>query len=140
MIKFAKSNAATPVFYSSSGGATPVAATVVLDGAGVPVVASPIDPIWIWADNLNADSNPTVGTYTGVTVAAISEDTGLNWEFSLDGATNWGESIAPVIPSVAAGFQAVRIYARVTAVNDGSIATANYALPDFVVTATENPA
>lgn len=124
--------------YSSGDGSDPVAVAITLDGSGTPatVAASPATDLFVCAN----DHSGNVDNYSGISVAIDGGDTGITWELSLNGSTGWGASINLSDMDVSAAAQATQIYARATALNDGSIATANYATADVEITATENPA
>jgi hypothetical protein len=137
-LKITKDNTATPDEYSSGDGTDPVSVSLTLNGSGTPatVSATPATDIFVWAD----DDTGSIDNYSGVAVGITGADTGITWELSLDGSTNWGASINLADLDVSVSHQAVQIYARATALNDGSVATANYTTADIEVSATENPA
>ncbi|MCA1800760.1 MAG: hypothetical protein LC650_05655, partial [Actinobacteria bacterium] len=64
---------------------------------------------------------------------------GITWELSLDGSTGWASTISLSDLDVSVSEQATQIYARATALNDGSVATYNYTTADVQINATENP-
>lgn len=138
MIRFTKDNTASPAVYSSGSGADPIAVALTLNGSGSPasVVGGIATALWVWAN----DDTGNIASYTGISVDIAGSDVGVTWELSLDGSTNWGASIALSNMDVTVSHQATRIYARASALNDGSVLTNNYVTPDLTVHATENPA
>lgn len=138
MIQLTKDNTATPDAYSAGDGSDPVAVAFTLNGSGIPatMTASPATDLFVWAD----DDTAGIDHYSAVEVAITGADAGITWELSADGATNWGASLALADLDVSVTYQAVPIFARATAVNDGSIATANYVTAKITISATENPA
>lgn len=137
-IKLTKDNTATPAEYSSGTGADPVSVAITLDGSSSPthVTASPVTNIFVWAD----DHTTNVDNYSGVTAEITGADTGIVWELSPNGTTGWAASINLSTMDVSTTHQATQIYARATAINDGTVLTANYTTADIEVNATENPA
>lgn len=140
-LKITKDSTATPDEYSDGDGSDPIRAALVLDGTSVPatVTAASAQPVFVWADNLNIDAAPEVGTYTNVVASIEGSEPGVTWELSLDGSTNWASSIALPDIEVALGFSAIRVYARVSVPNDGTVATANYTAARVAVDSVENP-
>jgi len=136
MLRLTKDNTATPDFYSFGDASDPITIPVTLDGSGGSVIGTPSASIFVWADNLNGDLDPLVGSYTGVSVTMVSEEGG-DWELSLDGATLWGNTISVMVPSVAASFQAVQIYLRSTVANNGTIATQKFTALKLRLAGTE---
>jgi len=138
MIKLTKDNTATPDVYSSGDGSDPVAVSLTLNGTGIPatITASPAADLFVWAD----DDTGNIDNYSNVQAAITGADAGVVWELSADGATNWAASIALANLNVSVSHQAVQIFARATAANDGSVATANYVTAKITITAIENPA
>ncbi len=138
MIQLTKDNTATPDAYSSGDGSDPVAVAFTLNGTGIPatVTASPATDLFVWAN----DDTGSIADYSGVSVAFTGADAGITWELSADGINAWGAALALTDLDVSVTHQAVPIYARATAVNDGSIATANYVTAKITINATENPA
>jgi hypothetical protein len=137
MITLAKDNTATPDAYSMSDGSDPVAVSFLLDGTSIPaaVTAIPATALYVWAN----DDTGNIGSYSGITVEITGSDTGITWELSTDENT-WAASIALANIDVSVSHQAVQIYARAVALNDGSVATNNYVAAKVKITATENPA
>lgn len=118
--------------YSQSGGADPVSISVTIDGGDETGV--PSDQLWCYFN----DDSGSIASYSSITVSIVTEtDTGVNWELSLDGSTNWGNSISLSNQDVSSAAQAVRIYAHAI-VADGT-STATYTAADVKIAATENP-
>lgn len=138
MILLTKDNTATPDAYSLGDGSDPVAVAFTLNGTGIPatMTASPATDLFVWAN----DDTAGIDHYSGVSVAITGADAGVVWELSADGISAWGASIALADIDVSVAPQAVRIFARATAVNDGSVATANYVTAKITINATEIPA
>lgn len=123
--------------YSQSDGSDPVSVALTLDGSGTPAseTGSPATNLFVYAE----DDTGSINDYSGISVAISGSDTGITWELSLDGATAWGASISLSDMDVSIAAQATQVYARASALNDGSVATANYTTADIEITATENP-
>ena len=138
MIQLTKDTGATPTAYSSGTGAAPVAVAIALTGTNSPTTKSaiPADPLYVWAN----DDTTKIDNYSDIDVTIVGSDTGITWELSLDGSTGWASTIALPTMDVSVSHATTRIYARATALNDGSIATSNYVTAAITITATENPA
>lgn len=138
MIKLTKDNTATPDDYSSGDGSDPVTVSLTLNGTGIPaaISATPDTDQWVWAD----DDTGTIDNYSDIEASITGSDAGVTWELSADGMTGWAASIAVPGMDVSGTHQAAQIYARATAVNDGTVATDNYVTAKITITATENPA
>ena len=138
-LKLTKDTTATPDEYSSGTGLDPITVAITLDGTNTPatVVATPVDPIYAWAD----DDTGTIDNYSTLSVSIVGSDTGITWELSLDGSTGWASSkTLPSPMDVSVTHATTRIYTRATAINDGSVATNNYTTADIELTGTSNPA
>ena len=124
--------------YSSGDGSDPVSASLTLDGSGTPasITASPATSLFVWAN----DDTTNIDNYSDIDVTIDGSDTGITWELSLDGSTGWGSTIALSNMDVSVTHAATQIYARASALNNGTVATANYTTADIQITATENPA
>ena len=142
-MRLAKNNAAAFNYYSEGDNTNPIRAAVTLDGAGGTKVGNSVDPIYVIFENDTGgiatisghDDNPT-----GPLVAMSNEQAGINWELSADGATGWAESLTLNDQSVSGGAVAIRIYARCTVVDDGSIAVNNYTQAKFNTKCKQEPA
>jgi len=137
MIVLTKDNTETPAAYSAGDDSDPVSVTFSLDGSGIPasVTLIPATDLFVWANNHTA----TIGSYTGVTAEITGDDPGIVWELSLDGATEWSAALTLTDFDVSASFQALQIFARATATNDGSLETNNYVAAKVTIAATERP-
>jgi len=137
MITLTKDNTATPDAYSIGDGTDPIAVALLLDGTGIPatVTANVATALYVWAN----DDTTAIGSYTDVEVEITGNDTGITWELSTDQSV-WAASIELADMDVSTTHQAIQIYARATALNDGSVATNNYVAAKVKVTAVENPA
>jgi hypothetical protein len=137
-IQLTKDNSESPDVYSSGDGSDPVSVSLTLDGSGAPasVTASPATSVYVWAN----DNTTNIDNYSDIDVTIVGSDTGITWELSADGATGWASTIALSNLDVSATHQATQIYVRASALNDGTVATANYTGVDIQITATENPA
>lgn len=135
-LKIASNNTPAYAYYSEGTGATPITVSVTLDGTGAPttITGATTNPTYL----VGVDSSGTIGSYSGITIAPINEEVGINWEISADNIT-FGESISPTDMDVSATDQVVQIYLQAVVANDGSVETNNYVLPDIQITATENP-
>lgn len=138
MILLTKNNVASPAAYSSDSGLVPITVAIELTGDGTPKTGSTIDPVYVWANNLNANSEPVVGQYTGINLSIVEGETGITWELSSDNLI-WGDSISLSNITVSEGFQSVLVYARATAADNGSLATNKYTSAKVRVQAVENP-
>ena len=138
MIQLTKHNTATPDAYSSGDGSDPVAVSFTLNGTGIPttVTASPATDLFIWA----SDDTGSIDNYSNIEVAITGADAGVTWELSVDGFGGWLPAITLPYLDVSVTHQAVQIFARATAVNDGSVETANYVTAKITINALENPA
>ncbi len=136
-IKLAKDATATPALYSDGDGSDPVAVAITLDGTSDPthVTASPATDIFVWAD----DDTTNIDNYSGISASIVGSDPGIAWELSTDNIT-FAASINLANMDVSTTHQAVQIYARATAINDGSVLTANYTTADIEINTTSNPA
>ena len=137
-IKLTKDNTAAPDAYSSGDGSDPVSVSLTLDGTNSPTTVSgaPATNLFVWAD----DDTTNIDNYSSVVVSISGADTGITWEISLTDGSGYASSISLSDLDVSATYHAIQIYARATALNDGSVATANYTTADIQITATENPA
>lgn len=138
MLRLTKDNTASPAVYSSGTGTDPVSVSLTLDGTNSPasITASPATNLFVWAN----DDTGNIDNYSGVTASITGSDTGITWELSLNGSSGWGSSISLSDLDVSTTHQATQIYARASALNDGSVLTANYTTADITLAATENPA
>lgn len=138
MIQLTKDNTATPDPYSSGDGTDPVAVSFTLNGTGIPatITASPATDLYVWAK----DDTGNIDNYSAVEVEIAGADAGIVWELSVDGIGDWLPAISLPALDVSVIHQAVRIFARATAANDGTIATANYVAAKVTINALENPA
>ena len=136
MLVLAKDNTATPAVYSSGDGSDPISVSLLLDGTGDPasITGSPATDLFVWAD----DDTGNIGSYSDVTASISGSDPGITWELSLDNAT-WAATIEVGTLDVSASYHTMQIYARASALNNGTVLTANYTTADVVVAATENP-
>jgi hypothetical protein len=137
MITLAKDNSATPDAYSIGDNTDPIVVALLLDGTEIPatVTASPATALYVWAN----DDTTAVGSYTLIEAEITGTDTGITWELSTDQST-WATSIKLADMDVSTTHQAIQIYARATALNDGTVATNNYVAAKVKITAVENPA
>jgi len=137
MITLTKDDTATPDAYSIGDGTDPLVVALLLDGTSIPatVTAAPATALYVWAN----DDTEAIGGYSDITVEIAGSDTGITWELSAD-QTTWATSINLADLDVSASFQAVQIYARAVAQNDGTVATNNYVAAKVKIVATENPA
>ena len=136
-IQLTKDNTASPDVYSSSDGTDPVSVSLTLDGTNSPttVSASPATNLFVWAN----DDTTNIDNYSGIGLAISGSDTGITWEFSADGSTGWASTLSISDLDVSVSEQATQVYVRATALNDGTVLTANYTTADIQITATENP-
>ena len=138
MIRLTKDNTASPAVYSSGTGADPVSVSLTLDGTNSPasITGTPVNQLWVWAN----DDTTNIDNYSGISVAISGSDTGITWELSANGTTGWGNSISLSNLDVSVSHAATQIYARASALNNGTVLTANYTTADITIAATENPA
>jgi hypothetical protein len=137
MITLTKDNTATPDAYSIGDGTDPLVVALLLDGTSIPatVTATPATALYVWAN----DDTEAIGSYSDISVEITGSDTGITWELSADQNT-WATSIEIADLDVSVSHQAVQIYARAVAQNDGTVATNNYVAAKVKIVATENPA
>lgn len=109
-LKLSKTNTPAYDYYSEGDGTDPVAAAITLDGTGGTVTSSVITAYLI----------ATLLSYTSITVEPINEETGINWQVSLDNST-WAESVTPPNLDATSADQVDTIYLRAVALNDGSV-------------------
>ena len=134
MISLAKTDVASPDFYSSGDGSDPVAVSLLLDGSGGTISGSPSTSLFVWAN----DDTGTIGSYTGIGVSIDGSDTGITWTLSTDNVS-FGATLSLSDMDVSSTYQATQIYAKATALNDGTVPTSNYTTADIKITATSNP-
>ena len=137
-IKLTKDITGTPDVYSDGDGLDPVSVTINLDGTNSPPteVGIPVTDTFVWAD----DDTTDIDNYSSISVAISGSDTGITWEMSPNGTDSWASSINLSPMDVSVTHATIQVWARATALNDGSVATANYITADIEITATENPA
>ena len=137
MITLTKDNTATPDSYSMGDGSDPVAVSFLLDGTSIPetVTATPATALYVWAN----DDTGNIGNYSSLSVEISGSNPGITWELSTDQSA-WASSINISNIDVSVSHQAVQIYVRATAQNDGSVATNTYSAAKVKINATENPA
>jgi len=137
-IQLTKDNTASPDVYSTGDGTDPVSVSLTLDGTNIPttVTASPATSLFVWAN----DNTTNIANYSGIDLTISGSDTGITWELSADGTTGWGPTISIPNMDVSVTHAATQVYARATALNNGTVLTANYTTADIQITATENPA
>lgn len=130
MLKLAKNNAPAYDTYSEGDGTDPVLPTPpTLDGSGGTVTTAVVTAYLV----------ATQFRYTGITVAPVSEQAGINWQVSLDNAA-WAESVAPADMNALAADVVIPLYLRAVVANDGSVPTGVYVGADINIAATESPA
>lgn len=119
----------------------PVLINAVIDGTGTPaqVIASTLEPLYLWANSLNRSNTAIVSEYTDITVSIVSLDTGILWELSLDNTTFSDTIYVPGTINVAGTYQTLQIYARAVVENIQLIVTDNYTTPVIRLLAAEIP-
>jgi len=137
-IQLTKDNTATPAVYSTGTGTDPVTVELTLDGTSTPtsITGTPLASTFVWAN----DGTTNIDNYSNIVISIVGSNTGITWELSLDGATGWGPTISIPNMDVSVTHAATQIYARASAINDGSVLTANYTTADVKIAAVENPA
>ena len=126
-LKMSSTNTSPYSYFSEGDESAPLSASATLDNSG-------------GTTDSNVITSYLVGTsynYTGITVTFQNEETGINWQLSLDG-TNWAESITPTDMNALASDQVTTVYAKFVANNDGTVSTGEYTIADIKITATEN--
>jgi len=119
----------SPYDYVSQGDeSNPISVSVTLDNAGGTITSSAVTAYLV----------ATQYNYTGITAQPINEQTGINWQVSLDNAT-WAESVTPADMDGRTTDALTTVYLRAVVANDGTVATGNYIQADVQVNATENP-
>lgn len=111
------------------------------------------DPIDLGTVNLDDTSTPpTVEStvlnfeilastydYTGLGLAIISEDTGIDFQLSITSAVaGFADSVTPIDMDATGGDVLQDIWVKVIADNDGSVSAGDHAVPDIRLTGTEN--
>ncbi len=137
MLLLAKDNSDTPESFSTGDDSNPVVVSFSLTGDGIPATVTKIPDIdiFVWANNHTG----TIANYSEPKLDIVGEDIGITWELSTDGET-WGPSISLATLDVSETFKAVQVFARATAVNDGTVETDNYTTAKVTIMAPENPA
>ena len=128
-IKLSSTNVSPYNYYSEGDGSNPISASVTLDGTGGTVDTNVVTTYLV----------ATTFNYTGITVQPVTEETGINWQVSLDGGTTWAESVSPADMDATAGDQTVAVSIKAVVANDGTVSTGTYVAADVQITATENP-
>jgi hypothetical protein len=128
-LQLASNNTTPYAYYSVGTGSTPIKCKAILDSSGGTVTATSEQPVYLVA---------TDWRYSGISLAFINEQTGINWQISTDGVS-YGETISPADMDALTTDQTVQIYVRAIFNNDGSVDTGLYTAPDVQITAVENP-
>lgn len=126
-IKLAHNNAPAYDYLSEGDGTDPAVRTAVLDNAGGTITT----------DALTLYLIATGYAYTGISVTPVTEEAGVNWQVSLDGAV-WDETVTPADMDASAVDVVTPIYARAVVANDGSVGTGAKTAADLRVIYTES--
>jgi hypothetical protein len=123
-LKISKTNAPAYDYYSEGDGTDPVASTAAVSGTGGSAVGAVVTAYLV----------ATTYNYTDIAVTPAAEETGINWQVSLDNAT-WLETVSPADMDATSADQVVTIYLRPTVANDGSVTVGSYTACNVSVTA-----
>ena len=136
-LKLSKNNTPPTYDYLSEDGAmtNPAVVAVTIDKTGGTKTSSSLTLHLIASD----EGGTSIGSYTGITVAPTTAQSGITWEISLDGST-WVSSISPSDMNCEGADAIIPVYTRIVANNavDTPLGTGNYA-GEFAINATENP-
>ena len=127
-LKLSSTDLPTPTYYSEGDGTNPISVAVTLDNSGGTLDTNVITAYLV----------ATTYNYTGITVQPVTEETGVNWQVSLDNTT-WAESVAPADMDATAADASIPVYLKAVVANDATVATGTYVGADVQITATENP-
>jgi len=138
-LKLSKNNTEEYNYLSEDGTMTnPVVRQVVIDKTGDPIeaVSNPLELYLVGTDEGEGD----IGGYTDIKVTPSTEQTGVEWEISLDGGDTWVDFVEPEDMDVSEQHQIVTVHVRAKGDNspESVLATNNYAA-EFAVQARENP-
>ena len=128
-LKLSSTNTSPYSYYSEGDGSNPVQASVTLDNSGGTKDT----------DVVTAYLVATTNSYTGITVQPVTEETGIDWQMSLDNST-WAKSVTPSDMDATGGDQVKTVYLKAVVANDGTVDIGNYVGADVQITATGNPA
>lgn len=109
-LKLSKNSAPAYDYFSEGDGTDPITTSVTLTGAGGTITSGTVTT-YLVATSLN---------YTSITVQPVAEETGVNWQASLNGSV-WAESVTPATMDARSADQVVSIYLRAIVTNDGSV-------------------
>lgn len=118
-------NTVTWECYATESGAITVSAS--LDGSGGTITTNAVSAFLI----------ATGFSYTGITVAPVNEETGINWQVSIDGGVTWVESATPTDMDATTADQNLPIQFRAIVANDGSVSTGSHVQANIQVSYTE---
>lgn len=128
MLKLAKNNAAPFDYFSEGDGTDPLVGGIALDGLGGTLTSATVTAYLVATGFL----------YQSIVVQPVSEETGINWQVSLNGS-DWAESVTPANMDARSADQVIPIYFRMVVANDNSKATGSYTAADISVTGIETP-
>ena len=128
-LKLSSTNTSPYSYYSEGDGSNPITASVTLDNSGGTLDTNVVTAYLV----------ATTYSYTGITVQPVNEETGIDWQISLDNAT-WAQSITPADMDATAADQVVAVYLKAVVANDGTVDIGNYVAADIQINATGNPA
>jgi len=136
-IQLTKDNTASPDAYSDGDGSDPIVVALTLDGTNTPtnISGSPVTDLFVWAN----DDTGNIDNYSNIVVSIEGADAGIVWEVSLNN-TDFSSSISVPTLDVSITHATTQIYTKATAINDGSVLTANYTAAGIKIAAVENPA
>jgi hypothetical protein len=127
-LKLAKNNAAPYDYYSEGDGSDPVVASATLDQSGGTVTSAVVTAYLVATGYL----------YQAIVVQPVNEESGVNWQVSVDNAI-WAESVSPANMDARSADVVIPIYLRMIAANDNSKATGSYTACNVSISATESP-
>lgn len=124
-LKISNTNTPTYDYWSEGTGANPGASSASADGSGGTVNGDVVTAYLVAVGN----------SYSGISVAPANEETGINWQVSLDGAT-WGVTVYPSAMDATSADQVITLYFRPVVTNDGSVPPGLYTACNVQVAAT----
>lgn len=130
-IGLSKTNSEPYDYYSTGDGSDPISVSGTVSGSGGTIDSSVVTAYLV----------ATTFRYSGIILSAVNEQTGIDWQLSLNNST-WANSITPADINAISLDVVTTIYLKAVLTNDGSgnqPATGIYTNPDIRIQATENP-
>jgi hypothetical protein len=127
-LKISLTDTAPYDYFSEGDGSNPISTSITLDNTGGNVETSTMT-LYLVATGYN---------YTGITLSQINAELGYDWLLSSDNTT-FSTSITMPDMDASGSDVITAIYLKVSASNDGTVATGVYTQPDIQIDSTENP-